>query len=1119
MSINPPVRKMSGPESLGSEFTVNQETSGEQNSVSSAVLNNGTYVTVWASRDSDVDGDGYGIAGQLFAADGSRIGDEFAVSTGATATGDAYFPDVTATPNGGFFVVWASPDEDNYGVFGRAYNASGTAQGGIVTINEDPAGRQYFPGVDVLENGNLIAVWHSTANAWGDGHYGITGRLLSQSGSMLGDEFQISENTGVDQYGASVEASPDGGFSVIWSMANDPSVERVEILGRSFDEDGTPINDGFQVAEQGDTRTFARHEQTVLENGNIVIAWERQDADTEAYDVRVEIRDAAGNVVTPAFDAGDDDYFNAAPAIAALPQGGFMLVYYTGDAFHGQYFDNSGNEVGDSFVVVDDYNPGWFFPSIALQSDQEFLVTWGTSASEVSVSGAEIRGRLFGEAPVASVAGQTISVADVQRDDSTLRLDYAHAVTGFEVGGNSFVAVTASESMTTIFRVSADGSLTYADEIHINETLDTRVVEVDGKTFLVAADTDERGLFAYEISSSGTASYRSEVSDVNQEAALVGAGTGLASAVVGGETYFFSTRPYVNAITSFRLDGDGTLTQVDYENDFGSVQTIDSNQLETAQIGGKTFVYATHATTNTVYTYEVGTGGELRQIGSLTDSGALSMATPADLEVIAYGGKLYLYVASFGENAISVFSIGADGGLTYRSSYEDDGAAALDKAISITSGIIGGATYLIVSGRADEGVSFFKIGTNGGLTHEASVYDDDTTALENPFQIALVEAGGTAFLATTSFTEDGGLTLFDLGQGYTPTSNGDGTPSSGTEFPDDTLPGGDFAITDGDDLLEGTDAGDKIEASGGADTISGAGGNDNLGGQDGNDLIDGGAGGDTLRGNAGDDTLSGGAGNDQIWAGAGDEGRDSMDGGAGNDTIGGGAGDDTLKGGAGADILFGGSGDDELRGNGESEPETTANQIWAGDGNDKVFGDAGNDVMGGGEGNDEISGGAGNDLIFAGRSGDDTIGAGAGNDLAYGGSGSDDVSGGNGIDELYGGAGDDYVEGGAGDDSLYGGAGGDIIDGGTGDDNLRGGDGADLFLFRAGAGQDTVYDFSISADSLQLADVAANFTDEEDVGAAATQTDEGVLIDLGGGDSLLLVGLDINDLSGVTFVF
>ncbi|MDE0538214.1 MAG: calcium-binding protein [Rhodospirillales bacterium] len=109
-------------------------------------------------------------------------------------------------------------------------------------------------------------------------------------------------------------------------------------------------------------------------------------------------------------------------------------------------------------------------------------------------------------------------------------------------------------------------------------------------------------------------------------------------------------------------------------------------------------------------------------------------------------------------------------------------------------------------------------------------------------------------------------------------------------------------------------------------------------------------------------------------------------------------------------------------------------------------------------GDDTVTGGAGRDVVQGG-SGADTITGGAGGDMIRGGSGNDIIDGGAGNDVLLGDAGDDTIDGGLGDDHIMG---------GTGNDTLTGGAGADVFLFVENSGNDTITDFNVSEDMIDL---------------------------------------------------
>lgn len=300
-------------------------------------------------------------------------------------------------------------------------------------------------------------------------------------------------------------------------------------------------------------------------------------------------------------------------------------------------------------------------------------------------------------------------------------------------------------------------------------------------------------------------------------------------------------------------------------------------------------------------------------------------------------------------------------------------------------------------------------------------------------------------------------------------------------FEDSVFPGYGITLSSVENVIAGA-GNDTLIGSAEANLLRGNGGNDSLSGLEGNDTLEGGDGTDTLIGGAGDDILNGGAGTDTAsYATATSAVTVSLAIATAQAT--GGAGSDTLS---GIENLTGSSYDDALTGN------SGANTLTGGAGADTLDGGSGIDVLTGGTGNDtyyvdntsddvvEVSGG-GSDRIFASASynltgrmietltltGSANIN-GTGNDSAQtiiGNSGSNKLSGAGGTDTLNGGAGDDIIDGGAGIDTLTGGAGTDTLTGGAGADKF-------LFLGALGSGIDTVTDYSVADDSIQLNDSA-----------------------------------------------
>ena len=272
-----------------------------------------------------------------------------------------------------------------------------------------------------------------------------------------------------------------------------------------------------------------------------------------------------------------------------------------------------------------------------------------------------------------------------------------------------------------------------------------------------------------------------------------------------------------------------------------------------------------------------------------------------------------------------------------------------------------------------------------------------------------------------------------------------------------------------------------------------------------NDTIDAQGGNDTLKASAGDDSLMGGSGHDTAdYSGLGlgialaagvvtkSPGTDQL---SGIETVIGTATGDDLAAGAGVVRLYGDGGDDTLRG------ATQRDSLHGGDGDDLIHASGLADLIDGGAGFDSVSyaeetsgisyrygrvtkGDDSIDMLVSiehviGTAAADRIVAyyetlavdgGAGDDIVHGGMGTDILRGGDGNDELvaYNPAGSRATNL-ATDDTLDGGAGDDLLTGSLGDNLLIGGDGNDVI--DGGAGHDTAVFSGAMADySFRLID-------------------------------------------------
>ena len=310
---------------LGNEFRVNKVTKNEQRHSSVTRLTNGGFIVAWSSLGQD--GDGYGIYGQRYDANGNAVGNEFLVNT--TRTNDQDYSSVTGLTNGGFVLTWSSlgQDGDGYGIYGQRYDASGNAAGNEFLINATTTGNQISSSVASLTNGGFVVTWSSSRQD-GDG-WGIYGKRYDASGNAVGNEFLINTTTTGDQDYSSVTGLTNGGFVVTWSSEQDDSGWR--IYGKRYDASGNAVGNEFLINTTTTPQSLAS--VTGLTNGGFIVSWSSLGQDGNGYGIYAQRYDASGTSIgdhlsIKQFTEGDqwDEIFGA-KSVAVLSNGNLVVTW------------------------------------------------------------------------------------------------------------------------------------------------------------------------------------------------------------------------------------------------------------------------------------------------------------------------------------------------------------------------------------------------------------------------------------------------------------------------------------------------------------------------------------------------------------------------------------------------------------------------------------------------------------------------------------------------------------------------------------------------------------------------------------------------------------------------
>jgi len=420
-------------------------------------------------------------------------------------------------------------------------------------------------------------------------------------------------------------------------------------------------------------------------------------------------------------------------------------------------------------------------------------------------------------------------------DNATLQLNGARSVTTAEVGGVTYLfAAGVTDGGVSVFAVGADGALTNVDNVADDATLElsgaisVTTAEVGGTTYLVVASTGDDGLSVFSVGAGGVLT---NVDNVADDATLNLDGVrSVTTAVVGGTTYLFAAGALDDGVSVFTLGADGSLTNVDNVADDATLRLDGASSVATAEVGGTTYLFVGGFSDSGVSVFAVGNDGALTNVDNLGDDATLNLSGVSGVTTAVVGGTTYLFAAGENDHGVSVFAVDNDGALTNVANVTDDATLELLGARSVTTAVVGGTTYLFVmSSNFDSGVSVFAVGADGALANVANIADDAALQLSSPTSAATAVVGGNTYLFVSGSLPDSGVSVFEV------VSDDTLVGTSGADTLDGDA-GNDLIVgLGGDDVLNGGNDADTLLGGDGNDTLTGGTGDDELYGDAGTD--------------------------------------------------------------------------------------------------------------------------------------------------------------------------------------------------------------------------------------------------------------------------------------------
>ncbi|MFO0867367.1 MAG: calcium-binding protein [Pirellulales bacterium] len=242
-------------------------------------------VVAWTSYAED--GSGLGVFAQMLDDHGQSVGDRMAVNT--YTVGNQSAPAVARSPAGSFVIVWETEglDGDGYGIYGQRYLADGTLVDDNFQINTTTARDQTNPRVAMAADGSFFVTWESVSND-STNSLDIRGRRYRSDGSPLGNDFVVNQFTALDQKSPAIAANATGEYVVAWvsdhPAVSDPNDTEKSIFVQWFSLDGSSddaevlvhryVKDGQEAPAVG-----------IDANGRFVVGWQSINQDGNSWGV------------------------------------------------------------------------------------------------------------------------------------------------------------------------------------------------------------------------------------------------------------------------------------------------------------------------------------------------------------------------------------------------------------------------------------------------------------------------------------------------------------------------------------------------------------------------------------------------------------------------------------------------------------------------------------------------------------------------------------------------------------------------------------------------------------------------------------------------------------------
>lgn len=431
---------------LGEKFTVDAPSAGARSRPSIATLGGSSFVVGYSSN-SIADVDIGAVSGQIFTSTGQKSGSDFFLHTDQLFLQDN--AQVDRLPNGGFLATWFTSDlsgaSNQVSIRGQIFDANGVKVGSELLFKSGLRNDIWSTSVTttVLQNGQFVVTWHDNNGSF-DGY----GRLFGTNGLLIGTEFALNGATSVHTT-PEVLSLAAGGFSVRWADISNPAAPVSAF--RTFDASGNPLGSEAQLPGFSASGKASAFSDGGFVSVWVTAANGRQDVKARLFDASgnpsgteflVNIGDNTYNDYPDVAVLSDGTFVVTwqRPSYYYNAQG---FVVNQGYGITAQLFSGNGTKIGNQFWIDSTNGNRYSGPDIEALDNGGYVVSWLDQKYDFAdPDSSGLKARIFGpnSIPVIvsgngdvasySIPENSVAVATVAATDADINARLTYSITG-----------------------------------------------------------------------------------------------------------------------------------------------------------------------------------------------------------------------------------------------------------------------------------------------------------------------------------------------------------------------------------------------------------------------------------------------------------------------------------------------------------------------------------------------------------------------------------------------------------------------------------------------------------------------------------------------------------------